>query len=249
MDRMFLNDKYRNIYNLPYNHFVVQLIKSENNIIEDSNCVISDFISQIGNPEGITGIHNWIDKLSMDEVNINRTSPTIEIRNKVQNFFCGKLSELMNQNLLIETVIPHKVIEAVFFKVSANVYCDVIDKLAKQKDGNILNKDSIYKEWIEEIVSIRRKDGESESDFLRRVTPVVKKIGTGRLDDNKNDKYLKSSFDRKITLKIIIAILSFVLLYLFVLNGRYEHIGGGHVLDKWKKEILQGGSEYLPIKE
>lgn len=40
-----------------------------------------------------------------------------------------------------------------------------------------------------------------------------------------------------------------VMIYLFALNGRYERVANGIVLDKWKKELLKGGSEHLPLKE
>lgn len=132
MDRMFLTDKYRDLYDLPYNYFIVQLIKSENDILNKSNYAISDYITKIGNQEDLIGIHNWIDKLSKDEININRTSPTIEVRNKIQTLFCGKLADLMNKGFLIKTTIPHNVIESVFFKVSVNIYTDTILKLSEQ---------------------------------------------------------------------------------------------------------------------
>lgn len=39
--------------------------------------------------------------------------------------------------------------------------------------------------------------------------------------------------------KIGFGILLIIFLYLFALNGRYQHISGGHVLDKWTQTIKQ----------
>lgn len=41
-------------------------------------------------------------------------------------------------------------------------------------------------------------------------------------------------------------ILLFVL-FLFALNGRYESLGNGYVLDKWKKEVNHIGTKELPV--
>lgn len=165
VDRMFLNDKYRELYVLPYNHFIVQLIKREDDILTNSNMIISDYISSIGSFEDIHGIQNWIDKLSKDKVNLGRTSSTLEIRNKVQNLFCGKLAELMRNGFLASTVIPHRVIEAVFFKVSANIYCETIEKLANTIPNKPLLKiDNIRQEKPSKDVV---REGNSFKNILR----------------------------------------------------------------------------------
>jgi hypothetical protein len=52
-----------------------------------------------------------------------------------------------------------------------------------------------------------------------------------------------------ITLKIIVGIYLAIVLYLFVLNGRYERLGDWGYIDKWKKEVILIGADELPIKE
>lgn len=49
-------------------------------------------------------------------------------------------------------------------------------------------------------------------------------------------------------LKTVFAIIIVIILYLFVLNGRYEYMTGEAVLDKWKKEVIRAGTDELPVK-
>lgn len=51
---------------------------------------------------------------------------------------------------------------------------------------------------------------------------------------------------KQITL-FVFALFACVILYLFVLNGRYQYLSGRGVLDKWKGQIVYAGSDELPV--
>ena len=49
------------------------------------------------------------------------------------------------------------------------------------------------------------------------------------------------------SVKVIFGVLMIILLFLIALNGRYENMGNGFVLDKWKKEVHKVGTMEIPV--
>lgn len=59
----------------------------------------------------------------------------------------------------------------------------------------------------------------------------------------------KRSIDYNYILKIAMIAIAIIILYLIALNGRYERLDKYIVIDKWKKEVIQCGTDELPFKK
>ena len=138
----FANDKYRSLYNLPYNKFIVQLIKSEGDILNSSIQTVTSFIADCGNLEDIMGISGMLDKMSKDGKLIDVNANTVEVRKRVHYIFTEKIKELIGRGILIEEEVSSKVTEAAFFRISALVYCDTLEGLSQEQDRDQQKKQS-----------------------------------------------------------------------------------------------------------
>lgn len=58
---------------------------------------------------------------------------------------------------------------------------------------------------------------------------------------------MESKSKNDLLLKVGIFVVAVFILFLFALNGRYERLHDGYVLDKWKKEVNLVGSDELPV--
>ena len=131
-EKSFLNDKYKSLYDLTYNRFIVQLVKKEDNILNDSIQTITSFIGEHGSLEDAIGVCNWLDEFSKDFNTINVNDSALEVRNTIYSVFANKINSLMDRGYITKTNIPSEVLEAAFYRVSANIYCEMIDRLTNQ---------------------------------------------------------------------------------------------------------------------
>lgn len=104
-----------------------------------------------------------------------------------------------------------------------------------------------YFDNVSELSQDRTLSNPSIVSIIKENLSLYKNI---YLFDKNTSNNVKQKFVNPILLlKVLIGLLLGVLLILFALNGRYEIIANGWVIDKWKKEAIHVGTDELPFKK
>jgi len=76
-------------------------------------------------------------------------------------------------------------------------------------------------------------------EIYRNTSPVIVSIAKNKIEHKTRWKEI---------IQMLLSILLVILIYIISINGRYENLTNGYVLDKWKKEVYHIGTEEMPVR-